>query len=149
MTPTFTPLLELEVLVAPPINIEAGAPGRRFIPIVGGQVSGAWTGLVLPGGGDWQTIAADGRMDISAHYILDLDGHGAVEVLSEGVRHGPPEVLAALARGEPVDPARYYFRTAVRFRTAAPGLQRLNAILAVARGAREADRVRLNLFELG
>ncbi len=74
------------------------------IPIVGGRVSGAYTGKVLPGGADWQTIWPDGRLELEAHYALDIDGHGLVEVLSSGVRHGPPDVLAALARGEAVDP---------------------------------------------
>jgi hypothetical protein len=103
---------------------------------------------VLPGG-DWQTIWADGRMDISAHYILDIARHGTVEILSEGVRAGPPEVLAALGRGEVVDPGLYYFRTAIRMRTSAPGLLRLNAVLALAVGERLADRVRLTVYEIG
>lgn len=146
MTPALTPLITLEVLVAPPVQIDAG---RRFISIVGGSVAGGLAGEVLPGGGDWQTIWPDGRMDIAAHYVLAITGEGTVEVRSDGVRHGPPDVLAALARGEPVDPASYYFRTSVRFRTAAPGLGRLNALLAVAVGERLADRVRLRIFELG
>lgn len=146
MTPALTPLLTLEVLVGPPVPVDAG---RRFIPIVGGSVAGGLAGEVRPGGGDWQTVWPDGRMDIAAHYVLSISGEGTVEVRSEGVRHGPPEVLAALARGEPQDPASYYFRTSVRFRTAAPGLERLNALLAVATGERLADRVRLRIFELG
>jgi hypothetical protein len=149
MIPALTPLLTLEVAVAPPVSIDPGTPGRRFIPIVGGTVSGSFEGHVLAGGGDWQTLSADGRMDISAHYIVDLTGHGTVEITSEGVRAGPPEVLAALARGEAVDPGLYYFRTAVRMRTAAPRLLRLNAVLALATGERLADRVRLQVFEIG
>lgn len=148
MTPSLTPLANLQVLVGPPVMVEEGAPGRRFIPILGGTVSGGLTGTVLPGGGDWQSIAVDGRMDIDAHYVLQIDGQGTVEVRSEGLRHGPPEVLAALARGEAVDPSLYYFRTAVRLRTAAPGLSRLNQILAVAVGARGPASVDLDLFEL-
>ena len=54
-----------------------------------------------------------------------------------------------LARGEAVDPSRYYFRTAIRFRSEAPGLQRLNHILAVARGRRETGQVHLDIFEVG
>jgi hypothetical protein len=146
MTPALTRLASFAVLVGPPLAIDGG---RRFIPILGGMVEGAFTGRVLPGGGDWQTIAADGRMDLSAHYVLEIDGEGTMEVRSDGLRHGSPAVLAALARGEPVDPSRYYFRTALRFRTAAPGLTRLNAILAIGVGARDADRVRLQVFELG
>lgn len=149
MTPALTLLMTLEVLVGPPVQIDAAPHGRRFIPIVGGTVSGGLIGRVLDGGGDWQTVWPDGRMDIAAHYVLEIDGQGTVEVRSDGVRHGPPEALAALARGEAVDAASYYFRTAVRLRTAAPGLSRLNALLAVATGERAADRVRLRVFELG
>lgn len=148
MTPALTPLMTLEVLVGAPVQIDASPHGRRFIPIVGGTVGGGLTGEVLAGGGDWQTLWPDGRMDIAAHYVLEIDGHGTVEVRSDGVRHGPPAVLEALARGEPVDPASYYFRTAVRLRTAAPGLSHLNDLLAVATGERAADRVRLRVFEL-
>jgi hypothetical protein len=57
---------------------------------------------------------------------------------SFGLRHGPPDVLAALARGEPVDPASYYFRTTPRFETAAPKYAFLNRMLAVATGDRRA-----------
>lgn len=148
MTPALTPLMTLEVLVAAPVQIDASAHGRRFIPIIGGTVGGGLTGKVLAGGGDWQTVWPGGQMDIAAHYVLEIDGHGTVEVRSNGVRHGPPAVLEALARGEAVDPARYYFRTAVRFRTAAPGLSHLNALLAIATGERGADAVRLRVFEL-
>ena len=149
MIPSMTPLMTLQVLVARPVTVDPGVPGRRFIPIVGGSVMGGYTGRVLAGGGDWQTIMPDGRLEISAHYILDLDGHGTVEIRSDGVRSGPPEVLAALAQGEIVDPSRYYFRTVIRMLTAAPGLARLNAVLAVAVGAREPDCVRLDVFEIG
>ncbi|WP_437308721.1 DUF3237 domain-containing protein [Sorangium sp. So ce388] len=148
MSPPLIPLMTLEVAVAPPVTVNPSSPGRRFIPIVGGTVAGGLEGRVLPGG-DWQTIWADGRMDISAHYILDIAGHGTVEILSEGVRAGPPEVLAALGRGEAVDPGLYYFRTAIRMRTSAPGLLRLNAMLALAVGERLADRVRLTVYEIG
>ncbi|MGK4007510.1 DUF3237 domain-containing protein [Sorangium sp. So ce1036] len=148
MSPPLSPLMTLEVAVAPPVTVNPGSPGRRFIPIVGGTVAGGLEGRVLPGG-DWQTIWADGRMDISAHYILDIAGHGTVEILSEGVRAGPPEVLAALGRGEAVDPGLYYFRTAIRMRTSAPGLLRLNAVLALSVGERLADRVRLTVYEIG
>lgn len=149
MSLALTPLISLALQVEPPQQISAGPPGRRFIPVNAGTVSGAFTGHVLPGGGDWQTIAADGSIEIAAHHVLDISGHGLVEVRSEGLRHADPETLAALARGEAVDPSRYYFRTAIRFRTEAPGLQRLNHVLAVARGRREAGQVHLDIFEVG
>lgn len=149
MTPAgLSPLLTFEVMVGKPMTVDGdAAAGRRFIPIVGGTVSGRYEGVILPGGGDWQTLWPDGRMDLSAHYVLDLGG-ALVEVQSEGVRQGPPEVLARLAKGEAVDPSEYYFRTSIRLRTGAGELAYLNGRLAVAYGERLADRVRLQIFEV-
>jgi len=48
-------------------------------------------------------------------------------------------VLAALARGDSVDPAQYYFRTAPRFETSAPKYAYLNRLLAISSGDRRAS----------
>ena len=122
---------------------------RRFVGISGGTVRGPrLQGRILPGGADWQIVRTDGAADIQARYIIEAAGGAQVVVDSRGLRHGPPEVLAALARGEKVDPALYYFRTAMRFETADPALDWLNRILAVARGERQARSVRLDVLEV-
>ena len=36
-------------------------------------------------------------------------------VTNRGMRHGPPEVIEKLSRGEAVDPSQYYFRTSAEF----------------------------------
>ena len=59
-----------------------------------------------------------------------------------------PRCSRALARGEAVDPSRYYFRTLMRFETADPTLAWLNRILALGTGAREARAVRLDVHEV-
>ena len=69
-------------------------------------------------------------------------------VTSEGLRHGPPDVMASLARGDNVDPRLYYFRTVMRFETADPAAGWLNRILGLARGQREARSVRLDVYEV-
>jgi hypothetical protein len=69
-------------------------------------------------------------------------------VVSQGYRHGPPEVLAALARGEAVAPERYFFRTVMRFETGAPQLEWLNRTIAVARAERKARQVLLESWRL-
>lgn len=122
---------------------------RRVIHIAGGSVSGArLNGRILPGGADWQIIRADGVADIQARYTIQADDGGLVLVDSEGLRHGPPDVIERLGRGEAVDPALYYFRTVMRFETAAPPLAWLNKILAIARGERLARAVKLDVFEV-
>ena len=123
---------------------------RRVVPITGGRFdsSEGWRGQVLPGGADWQLLRSDGVLEVDARYVLQDDRGARVQVVSQGLRHGPPEVIAALARGDTVDASLYYFRTAMRFETAAAELQHLNFIIAVGIGAREARLVRLNVFAL-
>ena len=105
-------------------------------------------GRILPGGADWQIIRTDGAADIKARYIIETDDGARIMVTSEGLRHGPPEVMERLARGDNVDPAHYYFRTAMRFETSDPKVDWLNRILALARGQREARAVRLDVYEV-
>jgi Protein of unknown function (DUF3237) len=143
------PLLELEVTVSDPLSLGQTPLGeRRLIPITGGRFQGRLSGRVLPGGADWQLIRPDGVADIAARYVLETDAGARIEVRSEGYRHGPPEVLERLARGEPVPPEAYYFRTAMRFETAQAELAWLNGALAVAWGERLPHTVRLRVLEV-
>ena len=122
---------------------------RRVIGIVGGSVRGPkLSGRILPGGADWQLVRSDGAADISARYTIETDAGARILVSSEGLRHGPPAVIERLARDDSVDPAHYYFRTVMRFETADPSVDWLNRILALARGAREARTVRLDVYEV-
>jgi hypothetical protein len=144
------PIFTIEAELAPILNLGRTPAGeRRIIDIRGGTVRGRkLNGRVLPGGADWQVIRADGAADISARYTLESDTGARVLVNSDGLRHGPPEVIAQLARGEAVDPARYYFRTVMRFETSDATLDWMNRILAIARGARLAQAVRLDVYEV-
>jgi len=122
---------------------------RRVVNLLGGTVAGAkLNGRILPGGSDWQILAGDGSADIHARYTVESDSGALIQVDSKGLRHGPPEVLARLARGESVDPSLYYFRTVMRFETAHPGALWLNRILALAQGAREKNAVKLDVYEV-
>jgi len=122
---------------------------RRIISILGGRIDGArLSGRILPGGADWQIVRTDGVTHIEARYTIETEAGGRILVVSEGLRHGPPAVMAKMARGETVNPADYYFRTVMRFETADPQTAWLNRILALARGAREARAVRLDVYEV-
>jgi hypothetical protein len=122
---------------------------RRYVPLLGGRVCGPeLQGQITDGGVDWQIVRPDGVIEIAAHYVIRTDDGALIEVRSEGLRHGPPEVLAQLARGEPVERDAMYFRTVVRFTTSAPAWLHLNKTLALACGAREAHRVRLDLYRI-
>lgn len=146
--PRLAPLMRLEVEVGEVLTLGSVPQGeRRCVAITGGrfEADDGWRGQVRPGGADWQLLRGDGVLEVDARYVL-RDAQGAlVQVVSQGLRHGPPEVIEALARGETVDPARYYFRTVMRFEAAAPHLAHLNRLLAVGFGVREARRVKLDV----
>jgi hypothetical protein len=122
---------------------------RRIIDILGGTVKGdRLNGRVLPGGADWQIIRNDGAADIQARYTIQTETGARILVSSNGLRHGPPEVLERLTRGVDVEPSLYYFRTVMRFETSDPSVDWLNRILALARGQREARAVKLDVYEI-
>ena len=121
---------------------------RRSINILGGRIEGRLSGRILPGGADWQIIRGDGVADIQARYTIETDTGAKVLVASDGLRHGPSDVMARLSRGETVDPSLYYFRTAMRFETADAETDWLNRIIAIAHGAREQNAVRLLVYEV-
>jgi hypothetical protein len=114
---------------------------RRVIPVAGGRVSGVLDAEILPGGADWQLVRPDGGIEIDTRYSARTAAGEHVHFRTSGVRSGPPAVLAALLRGEDVDPASYYFRVAVYLETSAPRLAFLERSLFVASAVRGADSV--------
>jgi Protein of unknown function (DUF3237) len=137
---TSRPLMTLQVLVAPAQKLGAVPHGTRAIaPITGGTFEGPrQRGKVLPGGADWTLLRTDGVLELDLRITLETDDGALIYMTSLGFRHGPPEVLAALARGESVDPSRYYFRTAPRFETSAAQYAFLNRLIAISWGDRRA-----------
>ena len=135
------PLMTVTIAAAPPQKLGTVPHGTRVIaPITGGTFEGPrLRGKVLPGGGDWTLLRSDGVLELDLRITLETDDGALIYMTSFGLRHGPPEVLAALARGESVDPSKYYFRTAIRFETSAPQYAFLNRLIAVSSGDRRAS----------
>jgi len=135
---TSRPLMTLQVVVPPPQKLGPVPHGTRVIaPITSGAFEGPrLRGKVLPGGGDWTLLRSDGVLELDLRLTLESDDGALIHMTSFGLRHGPPEVLAALARGEAVDPSAYYFRTAPRFETSAPQYAFLSRLIAIAYGDR-------------
>jgi Protein of unknown function (DUF3237) len=122
---------------------------RRIVPITGGDFSGPdIRGEVLPGGADWQILRGDGVAELEARYTLRSEDDALIYVRNQALRHGPPEVLAALAAGRPVAPDSYYFRGATSFETSAPRYLWLTRYIIVCTGHREPARVNLQFFQL-
>ena len=150
-TPTLRHAFTLEVELGTPLELGAGRTGqRRIIPIVGGRALGPdVTGEVLNLGADWQTIHADGAAHLDTRYAVRTDDGAVIEVVNVGTRHGPPDVLADLAAGQDVDPARYYMRTAARLETGDERYVWVNHTLFVCAGIRRASAVEIAYYAVG
>ena len=132
-------LMTMHVKVGTPLNIGAVPHGtRRTAPLDGGTFEGPrLRGTILPGGSaDWLLLRSDGVLEMDLRFTLRTDDGALISMRSFGLRHGPPEVIAAIARGEIVDPSAYYFRTTPRFETGDARYAFLNRLLAVASGDR-------------
>jgi len=144
-------LLEVKAPVAPAREIGDTPYGRRrVIPITGGTFEGPrLKGRVVPGGADWQVVRRDGVFEIMALYELETDDGVLIHVTSRGIRHGPPEVIERLARGEDdVDPSLYYFRTHVTLEAPSGPYDWLNHSVYVAAGARYGWGVQLRFYRV-
>ena len=148
--PTLTHVCDLYVDLDPIREMGAGRAGqRRIIPIVGGHVSGPrLNGRILNLGADWQTIWNNGVTELDTRYGIETDDGATIEILNYGYRHGPQAVLEAIARGEEVDPDRYYMRTHARLETGDERYDWVNRTLFVGRGARLQQQVVMSLFAL-
>jgi uncharacterized protein DUF3237 len=133
---------------------------RRVFPVAGGRVAavaggradelfgGPFEADILAGGADWQLVRPDGSIEIDTRYSARTAAGEFVHFRTSGVRSGPPAVLAALLRGDAVDPASYYFRVAVYLETSAPRLAALERSVFVASAVRGADSVAYTAYRV-
>jgi hypothetical protein len=150
--PCLTKVYRLEATLGQPMDVGTIAQGRRrIVPLTGGTFTGPeLNGKLLPGASaDWQIIMADGTALGDIRYTLQTGRGDLLYVQSRGVRHGNPEVLARLGRGENVDASEYTFRTATQIETAAADLDWLNRGVFVSVGGRQPEGVIYETYLVG
>ncbi len=149
-TPSLEPVCSLYVTLDPIREMGAGRAGkRRIVPIVGGHVEGPrLSGSILNLGADWQTIFEGGLAELDTRYAMETEDGATIEIVNYGFRHGPSDVLEAIARGEEVDPSSYYMRTHARLETGDPRYDWVNKTLFVGIGARMQQSVKVDLYAL-
>jgi Protein of unknown function (DUF3237) len=138
--PRLTHVYRLEAALGEPLDLGDVSQGsrRRIVPQTGGTFTGPeLNGKLLPGvSADWQTVLPDGTAIGDIRYTLRTDDGALLYVQSRSVRHGSPEVLARLARGDEVDASKYTFRAATQIETASRDLDWLNKGVFISVGAR-------------
>jgi hypothetical protein len=135
------PLMTVRIVAAPPQKIGPIPHGMRsIVPVTGGDFEGPrLRGKVMPGGGDWLLLRFDAVLELDLRITLETDDRALIHMSFQGLRHGPADVIAALGRGEVVDPASYYFRTVPRFETSTEKYAFLNRIITVGVGETRPD----------
>jgi uncharacterized protein DUF3237 len=115
---TSRPLMTVSIAAAPPQKLGTVPHGvRSIVPVTGGDFEGPrLRGKVLPGGGDWLLLRADGVLELDLRITLETDDHALIYMTFQGLRHGE------------------YFRTLPRFETSTEAYAFLNRIVCVGVG---------------
>ena len=110
---------------------------RRIIPITGGKFTGPrLNGKILNNGADWQMVSANGLAYLDTRYALETNDGALIYIQTRGFRYGPADVMAEVAKGNPVDPNKYYFRVYIQFETGSAGYGWLNRAIGIGAGMR-------------
>ncbi len=143
-------LFSLRLVAGPPQMVGQTPLGeRRVVEVTDGSFTGErMRGTLVKGGAaDWIMVRPDATM-LDVRLVLRTDEGALIGMTYRGFRHGPADILAKVNLGEPVDPASYYFRTAVFFETAAPAFDWLNRTIAIGTGFRTKEGPCYDVFEV-
>lgn len=143
------PLFQLREKV-PPLYVVGATPNafRRIGVVVGGTFEGERLSGEVVSGNHWQDVRRDNCTKLDVRLLLKTADDALIVMTYQCLRAGDPSILAQLDRGEPVDPASYYFRFIALFETGAPTYDWINRIVAIGIGDRLADGPLYNVFEV-
>jgi Protein of unknown function (DUF3237) len=150
--PSLTLVYRLEIVLGEPLELgEVNKGRRRIVPQIGGTFKGPhMRGKLLSGvSADWQIFLPDGTALADIRSALQTDAGDLLYVQSRGVRHGSPEALERLGRGEDVDASEYTFRTSTQIETASRELGWLNKGVFISVGGRNAGGVVYETYLVG
>jgi hypothetical protein len=121
---------------------------RRLDKLEKGHFKGPKIDARIVSGMDLLLGGADQALRPDVRLVLELDDGETLLIQYRGVRHGPPDVMAKIARGEDVPPSSYYLRTGLIFETASKKYDWMNRIVGVGVGRREPGAAVYDVFEV-
>jgi hypothetical protein len=122
---------------------------RMIYYVTGGTIEGPKIkGKVLPGGGDWLRLRADGISVLDVRATIETDDGALIYAHYPGYITASVELFARIQAGEEIDPSQYYFRTAPRFETAASRYAELNSLICVGVGRLGPSRVSYSIYAI-
>jgi hypothetical protein len=127
-TPELIPVFEATIQLG---EVQTVGDSRRIVQVVGGQFSGPnFQAKVLAGGGDWQVIHTDGRVEIDTRYTLETPEGTLIYLQNKGMRLGT------------------YMRTVSTFEVEDPAFAWLTESLFISTGRKEGDVVQHAFYRL-
>jgi hypothetical protein len=126
--PELIPVFEATIQLG---EVQTVGDSRRIVQVIGGQFSGPnFQAKVLAGGGDWQVIHADGRVEIDTRYTLETPEGTLIYLQNKGIRLGT------------------YMRTVSTFEVQDPAFTWLTESLFISTGSKEGDVVQHAFYRL-
>jgi len=134
--PKLEHLYDMHADLEAPQVVGATPVGMRQIFVVkGGTFEGPrLRGKLLPGGGDWAIVRADGAVQLDVRGTFQTDDGALIYGTYSGLIVAEPAVFGRLLQAEDVPLDEYYFYTNPMFQTGAPQYAWLNQLIAVGRG---------------
>lgn len=127
-TPELIPVFEATIQLG---EVQTVGDSRRIVQVIGGQFSGSnFQAKVLAGGGDWQVIHADGRVEIDTRYTLETPEGTLIYLQNKGMRLGT------------------YMRTVSTFEVQDSAFAWLTESLFISTGRKEGDVVQHAFYRL-
>ena len=144
------PLMTIHADLKPPVDHGAGPSGTRLVfDVTGGHFEGArLRGTLLPSGGDWLLLDAEGVGHLDVRITLETHDGARIFVQYYGVIVMNDAVNKALAPGGSIGYGDTYFMTQPRCETGDARYKWLNRVIAVAEGRVVSGNVEYRVFEL-
>jgi hypothetical protein len=139
--------MQVDLQPAQPISTPLGT--RLTFVVNGGTITGpALTGEVLPGGGDWLLVGADGVGRVDVRVTLRSHDDVLVHFESAGIIKVPADGLQRLAAGQALPFGETYVRTTPRLATSDERYARLGEIVTVAYNVLAPNRVDYRVYQV-
>jgi hypothetical protein len=146
-------MIDLELLMELEIGVKvrqigAGPYGRRqLLEITGGEFQGTKiTGRVLPSGGDWMLMGADGVARLDVRMMLETEDGTPIYMQFSGMLEVNDRVTAAWNGSHESDYDDAYFFAQPRFETGDPRYAWLNRIVCLAEGKVGPNKVTYRVY---
>lgn len=133
----------------PAVEVGNGPYGTRmFFEVTGGSFEGPrLRGKILPGGGDWLLLDAEGVAHLDVRVVFATDDGAQIYVQYPGVIVFDATTQAAIAGGTATQYGDTHWVTQPRFETGDPRYAWLNRVMAIGEGRAVPGAVEYRVYE--